>query len=141
MANFAPAQGVVGVVAHQGRHVERHGEPRLALRRGELVAAASFPGPAGWTHRPHVGGQRIRVQPAVPVISKKAPHWSIALDRTPRILARALRHQGDDLLLEALPPALLKTTALAGKGPVAFDRLPDRPDTLFLNRGGEQDGW
>src|SRR5438309_7746712 len=43
---------------------------------------------------------------------------------------------GDDFLLEALPPALLKTTALAEKGPVAFDRLPDRPDTLFLNRGG-----
>ena len=39
MADLALTQGIIGVVAHQGRHVEGHGEAGLALLEQELVTA------------------------------------------------------------------------------------------------------
>jgi hypothetical protein len=42
LAHFAFAEGVVGVVAHQGGQVEGHRKSRLALRQQVVIAAVGF---------------------------------------------------------------------------------------------------
>ncbi len=66
-ADFALGQGMIGVVAHQGRKVESHGEPGLALRQQVTEARVGVlrRAEAGkLAHRPKPAAKHCRVDSA-----------------------------------------------------------------------------
>src|SRR2546430_10798509 len=83
MADLPGSERVVGVVAHQCGHVERHREARLALREEELVAAVRLLRGTGAREMPKTpplfpikrgvdpppGGENARKTPPLPAIS------------------------------------------------------------------------
>jgi hypothetical protein len=52
-AHLAAGAGVIGVVAHEGGHVERRRQPRLALLEQELEARIGVFGPPEAGEHPH----------------------------------------------------------------------------------------